>query len=124
MNEMAFAMKVAEHLSVATQQMDAQVAARLHAARERALQVQRPATWWEACSWQALKSRLGLALAPGLRSSLVALVLLVTFVGGEYWATLSRAEAVQQVDAALLIDDLPIEAYLDPEFRRWLAHKS
>jgi hypothetical protein len=124
MNEMAFGLKVAEHLSVSTRQIDDRIALRLRAAREQALAVQRPPVWWSGLSGRALGLRLRFALAPGLRSLVTVLVLLAIFVGGDRWTTASRVESLQQVDAALLIDDLPIEAYLDPEFRLWLARDS
>lgn len=124
MNEMAIGLKVAEHLSLSTRQIDDRIAIRLSVARERAIAVQRPRVWWSGLSGGALGLRLRFALAPGLRSLVTALVLLAIFVGGDYWSTASRVESLQQVDAALLIDDLPIEAYLDPEFRLWLARDS
>lgn len=124
MNEMAFGLKVAERLSVATRSIDDRIALRLRVARERALAVQRPRLWWGEFSGRALGLRLRLALAPGVRSLVTVLALLAIFVGGDYWSTASRVASLQQVDAALLIDDLPIEAYLDPEFRLWLARDS
>lgn len=124
MNEMAFGLRVAEHLSVSTRRIDDRIASSLRAAREQALAVQRPRVWWSWLSGRALGLRLRFALAPGLRSLVTALVLLAIFVGGGHWSTASRVESLQQVDAALLIDDLPIEAYLDPEFRLWLARDS
>lgn len=124
MNEMAFGLKVAEHLSASIRQIDGDTLRRLHASRERALELQCPEGLVARLTAKGLGLRLRQALFPQLRSTALAMALVGVFVVGHYWATLIRVEAVQQVDAALLIDDLPIEAYLDPEFRAWLARGS
>ncbi|MGL1834599.1 DUF3619 family protein [Rhodocyclaceae bacterium SMB388] len=124
MNEMAFGLKVAEHLSASTRQLDEDILRRLYSARARALELQCPKGLVARLTGNGLGLRLRQALFPQLRSVALAMALVGVFIIGDHWATLSRVEAVQQVDAALLIDDLPIEAYLDPEFRVWLARGS
>lgn len=124
MNDDMFVRRIAGHLSVAARDLDPAVAGRLRGARERALQVQRRAGLSAAFRDHAFALRMRFALAPALRSFAMAAVLVVVFLGGDYWAGVSRVTALQEVDAALLMDDLPIEAYLDPDFRAWLSRAS
>lgn len=74
---------------------------------------------------EGLLGRVGRLLVESLRPALgvalsLVLVLAVTFTGdrlGEQrWG-----ERARQVDSALLVDDLPIDAYLDDGFRAWIA---
>ena len=89
---------------------------RLRLARQRALEraaAAGPAT--RLVAW------LDLHAAPLLRSGLsVALVLAVALAGDYLGLEQARSEA-QRVDGALLVDDLPINAYLDEGFRAWIA---
>jgi hypothetical protein len=124
MNDEMFVRRIAGHLSAAAREVDPVVGERLRNARERALQVQRKGGFFALFQQHALALRVRFALAPALRSSAMALALVAVFLGGDYWTTVSRVTALQEVDAALLMDDLPIEAYLDPDFRAWLSRDS
>jgi hypothetical protein len=124
MNDEMFVRRIAGHLSAAAREVDPVVGERLRNARERALQVQRKGGFFALFQQHALALRVRFALAPALRSSAMAVVLVAVFLGGDYWTTVSRVTALQEVDAALLMDDLPIEAYLDPDFRAWLSRDS
>jgi hypothetical protein len=124
MNEVDFARRVSGTLCAATREVDAAVAARLRSARERALTQQRPPRSWSALADRAALLRPRYARTGALRQTIMALALLVVFVAGDYWATLTHINDLQEVDAALLMDDLPIDAYLDPDFRAWLSRES
>jgi uncharacterized iron-regulated membrane protein len=51
--------------------------------------------------------------------------ILVAGVGGVYtWQQNQRAAEVEEIDAQLLTDDLPIDAYLDRGFQNWLLKTS
>lgn len=125
MNEMGFGLRVAEHLSVSNRALDERVLERLRRARQRALAVSdarsRSRLSDVLLAWRV---RLRLVLSPATSSSAMLVVVLALFFVGGQWSDSQRFEAQQAVDTALLIDDLPIEAYLDPEFRAWLARES
>ena len=37
-----------------------------------------------------------------------------------YWQTLQQGDENEEIDIMLLVDDLPVNAYLDNEFDAWL----
>ncbi len=121
MNEQEFARRLAGHLSASARAIDGDLAARLRAAREQALAVQRrPGRFARLASREWLR----LMFPPVVRSAAAIAVVLAVLLVGDYWTTLSRVAAMQDVDMALLADDLPIDAYLDSEFREWLQRDS
>jgi len=98
--------------------------ARLRAAREQALERQRaePAAvlaWadnvlWQLEGWGGISVRVVLPLA-----------LLVAGVAGIYaWDQKQRIAEMADIDAQLLTDDLPIDAYLDRGFDHWLKKRT
>lgn len=119
MNEPQFGNKVRLILNRGLR-VDGKVAARLAAAREQALARQRPEpaaalAWADDVlgrfdGWGGLSLRL-----------LVPLAMLVAALAGIYvWQQNQRAAEIEDVDARLLADDLPIDAYLDRGFQNWL----
>lgn len=124
MNERDLARRIVGGLSASAHGVDASVVERLRGARERALAVQRPARPYGGWSQRLRSLRMGWLRAPALRTAVAVLAVLAVFVAGDYWSTLSRIDERQEIDAALLMDDLPIDAYLDPEFKAWLSHES
>ena len=121
MNEQEFAGKLAGHLCAAAHGIDDDVAQRLRAARVRALAMQRPR---RRLVRLPTRESLRFTLPPALRSAVTVVAVLALFVAGDYWATWSRVANQQEVDTALLMDDLPIDAYLDVEFKEWLSRES
>ena len=119
MNEPQFGDKVA-HLLNQGLRLDERKLARLRAARELALQRQRPETesvlaWagnvvGDLGGWGGLSLRL---LAP-----VVALGVAVSAI--YTWQQKQRAAEVEEIDALLLTSDLPIDAYLDRGFQNFL----
>lgn len=90
-------------------------AARLAEARRRALEVSIAGTG------RRLADVLASAAAPAARAALAAgLVLGLALVVDQLDATRERAE-MQRLERALLVDDLPIDAYLDDGFPAWIA---
>jgi hypothetical protein len=114
MNEIKFANKIRQALNEGAR-VDARVAGRLRAARERALEARKPepATGWAG----------GGALAGfggfSLRVVLPAILLVAGLVGIYKWQEEQRAADIEELDTALLTDDLPIDAYLDKGFEAW-----
>ncbi len=125
MNEMGFGLRVAEQLSMSNRALDGHVLEYLRSARVQALAVSdagnRGGLSDLLLAWRV---RLRLVLSPVMSSSAMLLFVLALFFAGGQWTDTQRLEAQQAVDTALLIDDLPIEAYLDPEFRAWLGRES
>ncbi|NMG54515.1 DUF3619 family protein [Aromatoleum aromaticum] len=122
MNEQEFGHKLAVHLSAATREIDGELARRLRSAREEALRASSPAgrPGW----FFGRKLRFRLMLPAVLRPAVLVFAVLATVLAGDYWVTWSRVNSLQKVDTALLIDDLPIDAYLDADFKAWLQQDS
>jgi len=118
LSEQAFALKIRNKLNVGTASLDKRVADRLFAARQKAL-----------AAHSAPVSQLSLA---GMGRNFVsfgsdytrpfaaALALIAFLMCGEYFTSMERAADLEEVDSALLADDLPITAYLDRGFDAWL----
>lgn len=111
MNEEELARRMAGVLSASTRDIDERVTARLQAAREAALDARRMPS----------RAREGARSMLGRRAVLAAATVaaLLMAVGG-YWLMAGGDPDVEALDAALLTDDLPIDAYLDQDFKAWL----
>ena len=122
MNEPLFGNKVRQLLNQGLV-LDQATLGRLRAARERALARQRaelaPVLAWadnvlgEFGGWGGLSLRL---LAP-----FVALAIGASAV--YTWQQTQLLAEVEEIDAQLLTDDLPIDAYLDRNFQSWLKKR-
>ena len=123
MNEMQFGRRIRQILNQGTQ-VDAKVAERLKRARELALARQRaePAS---AVAWadNALVRGGGWG-GFALRVLVPLAVLLASGVSLYTWEQNRRAAEVEEIDAQLLTDDLPIDAYLDRGFQNWLRKRA
>lgn len=122
MNEQHFANKVRQVLNQGLH-FDAATLKRLRAARERALERQRPepapALAWaynvlgSFGGWSGLSLRL---LAPLVALGIAAAAIYT-------WQQNQRVAEMVDIDAQLLTDDLPIDAYLDRGFQNWLKKR-
>ena len=57
--------------------------------------------------------------------NLLALGLVVlSLLGVTYWQVVIQANDIAEIDASLLTDELPINAYLDNNFEAWLKRSS
>lgn len=54
------------------------------------------------------------------RKFLSLIALLFALLGAVYWQTLQQSDENEEIDIMLLVDDLPINAYLNDEFDAWL----
>jgi len=124
--EAHFACAVAQRLSHGHAMVHPDIAARLRIARQQAVSMRKP----EPLPAMAWVSPATAGIAPpqpwwiwGARAfpllALVAGLALIT-----QWQADDRAEAIAEIDAALLTDELPTEAYLDPGFRQYLLRES
>lgn len=122
MNELQFPYRVRHYLDLGAESIDQETTRRLHGARAKAL-----------AHAHVGSSRLGLAglghfsldwIWPALRSVVALLVLALGVAATSYWDAIEQAAETEEVDTALLADDLPIDAYLDRGFDAWLKRSS
>jgi hypothetical protein len=123
MNEMQFGNKVRQVLNRGLAGVQPATAERLRAARERALARQRvqisPTLAWA----DNLVGRVGGWGGAAWRVLLPLAMLVLALVGLQYWQQHQRVEEIEEIDAQLLTDDLPIDAYLDRGFQNWLKQR-
>ena len=123
MNEQQFGNRI-RHLLNQGLELDPAKRERLRAARQQALERQRPEPvallrWADNVlgdfdGWRGLSARVLLPVA-----------LLVLAVSGIYtWEEKQRLAELVEIDADLLTDDLPIDAYLDRGFQNWLKSQN
>ncbi|WP_131111944.1 DUF3619 family protein [Sulfuricystis thermophila] len=119
--EELFARQVCRVLDRGTLNLDHEIVERLRAARERALQHQRVLV-----HKTVLVGADGTALMDGdeerhpLRTWLAMLALLLGVSLAYVWNGYTAATENEEIDSALLADDLPPHAYLDKGFQAWL----
>ncbi|MCX8086674.1 MAG: DUF3619 family protein [Rhodocyclaceae bacterium] len=126
--EELFARRICEWLDESARQLPPDIAERLRAARERAL------------AYQPLPAELPLKVGAGgtavlghgheaddeqanpWRTLLAIVALLIGMAFSYYWNGFDAADLNEEIDSALLADDLSPKAYLDPGFQAWLSH--
>ena len=123
MNEQLFANKICQVLDRATR-VEPIIAERLRTARERALDARRiertPALAWADNVIGSIGGQSGL----WLRLVLPTLLLVASVAGIYTWQQNQRLAETEEIDAELLTDDLPIDAYLDRGFEAWLKKRA
>lgn len=122
MNEQEFALRIKQELDLGSHRLPASVESRLQAARRHALD-RRPARVGVLSLsgvGRLFEDHARTWLSPVL--SAVALSLMV--VAGSHLTATQRAVENEEIDSALLSDDLPIDAYLDRGFVTWLKRDS
>ena len=125
MNELQFAHKLRKALNEAAR-IDAPIAERLRAARERALARQRlePAHL-SGLAWGGnVIGRFGGPSGFSLRVLVPLAVLVSGLLAIWGWQQSVRVAEVEEIDVQLLTDELPPEAYLDKGFEAWLKKRS
>ena len=123
MNEQLFASKICQVLDRATH-VAPSIAERLRAARERALEARRPERA-PALAWaDNVLGNLGGPSGLWLRLVLPALLVVLSVTGIYTWQQSQRLAEIEEIDAELLTDDLPIDAYLDRGFEAWLKKRA
>ncbi len=122
--EPEIARKITRMLDQGSLDLDRSTLLRLAAAREQALAGDRRAPAWAPVWATQLANRAGGRLA-GTRYLLPIMVLLLGLMGMVYWQGGSGpGTELADIDARLLTDDLPIDAYLDKGFDSWLKRQS
>jgi len=124
MNEPQFGNKVRQILNEGSR-LDDSTLGRLRDAREQALKHQRieqPAT---GLAWAGgLLGRFGGFAGISFRLVLPLAVLVGGLLAIHGWQQNLRVAEVEEIDALLLTDDLPLDAYLDKGFEAWLKKRS
>ena len=119
------AQKIVRVLDRSTREMDNSTAVRLTAARKQALAQfhEMPESQLTWAGQLALRFTSG--SATGLRYALPLAILILGLIGIVYWQSGNgRPQELADIDARLLTDDLPIDAYLDKGFDSWLKRQS
>ena len=127
MNEIKFANKIRQALNEGSR-VDARIAERLRAARERAIASRKPerepALAWARSTASGVIGGFGGVGGFSLRLVLPTVLLVVGLVAIYSWQREQSAADIEELDAHLLTDDLPIDAYLDRGFEAWLKKTS
>ena len=124
MNEQQIAYRVKQLLNRGLD-LDAGKLARLKAAREAALVRQRVESRVPVWAWADNvigKSGGPSALLP--RLLLPMAVLILGLIAINQWRDTQVAAEIEEIDAAVLTGDLPLDAYLDKGFDAWLKRSS
>ena len=119
-----FAGKIVRHLDYGVDRLDQATRERLLTARKMALShyTEQPVPAW-APAWAGLAvARFTENRLLNARSLFLVAALLATFAGAIAWQTMNSGNGsdTADIDAGLLTDDLPINAYLDKGFDSWL----
>jgi Protein of unknown function (DUF3619) len=131
MNEIKFANKIRQALNEGARLQGATgatIVERLRAARERAIEARRISPASELARARSTAS--GVVVGFGgfggfsLRVVLPSVLLVAGLVSIYNWQQDQRAADLVELDAQLLTDDLPIDAYLDRGFEAWLKKVS
>lgn len=123
--EREIAQKIVRELDRGARSVDGDALARLAVAREQALaQFQHTPVIGLAGAGQ-LVSHMIERPAPGARYALSLAVLILGLAGIVFWQSSNGSGGeLADIDARLLTDDLPIDAYLDKGFDSWLNRQS
>ena len=127
MNEIKFANKIRQALNEGAR-VDTRVAERLRAAREQALLHRKPhrepALAWARSTAADVVGGFGGLGGFSLRLLLPTALLVAGLIAIYSWQQEQRATDAEELDAQLLTDVLPIDAYLDRGFETWLKKVS
>lgn len=114
--------KIREVLDYGTVQLDRNTSARLHQARQKALARQRVRV--SGLSLAGIGHFATDSVVEHGRALLAALAVVLGVAGTYVWTHFELAAEHEEVDSALLADDLPPAAFLDKGFQTWLERSS
>lgn len=118
--EAEFSYKARQVLNKGVDSLDRKVAVRLQEARQKALNMQRGPV--RGLRIAGIGHSLELVVFPYARSLLAVMALVIGATGTYYWNAFEQAREYEEIDSALLADELPPSAYLDRGFHAWLEH--
>jgi hypothetical protein len=117
-----FGYKARQILNRGLDNLDGEVVSRLHQARQTALNSQRIPV--RGLRMAGIGQALEFAFFSNARNLLAFMALSVGAMGTYYWNAFEQAQEYEEIDSALLADELPPSAYLDRGFHAWLEHAS
>jgi hypothetical protein len=105
--------------------LDAATLDRLKAARESALERQRAEEPSLIFAWATQLTGPGRSASSLMSTLLLSAALLVAglFIA-DYWHQAQSAQEIVEIDSAVLMGELPLDAYLDTGFDAWLKRSS
>ncbi len=125
-NEQEVARKIVQRLNEGTANIKQGTTYRLQSARQAALDHYREApqplfglAWADNLAFRVTHNR-----HANTRNLLGLGLLVLGLIGVTYWQVVVQANDIADIDASLLTDDLPINAYLDSNFEAWLKRSS
>lgn len=125
MNEERYAYRVRQALNHGIKDIPQSTSRRLEAARHLALAKQKQTTSELVVAGSGALSLLKTGQhLPYLKQGLAILALLLGMWISFYWHSQEYVSQLEEVDSALLTDDLPPEAFLDNDFFEWLLDDS
>jgi hypothetical protein len=122
-NDHEFGLNIRRHLDQGTSDLDASVLRRLGDARLLAMNQQKLATA-KGLSLAGVGMMVSESLLPRARMAMTVAAFMLGAVGTYYWNAFQQADENEEVDSALLADDLPVAAYTDQGFQAWLDRSS
>ena len=117
-----FGYKARQILNKGLDGLDNKVAVRLQLARQTALDRQRMPL--RSLQFATIGQGVEFGVGPLARNFLAALALTIGAMGTYYWNAFEQAQEYEEIDSALLADELPPSAYLDKGFHAWLERGS
>ena len=124
MNEQQIAHQIKQHLNRGLD-LDADKLTRLKAAREHALAHQRVESRIAVLAWaDNVVGKWGGPPSLIPRILLPMAVLILGLIAINQWQESQVAAEIEEIDAAVLTGDLPLDAYLDTGFDAWLKRSS
>lgn len=122
MNERELQLRIRQHLNMSAREISLPAANRLAEARQKALSRQKVRV--KGLSLAGIGQSMAEHIVPHGRTAVAMLVVLLLAVGSGFLGELQHVADLEEVDSALLADDLPIDAYLDRGFDAWVQNES
>jgi len=117
-----FGYKVRQVLNEGAETLDRKLADRLHEVRQTALNSQRAPVGGLRIA--GMGQTIEFSFFAQARNLVAIMALTVGAVSTYYWNAFEQAREYEEIDSALLADELPPSAYLDRGFHAWLERAS
>ena len=117
-----FGYKARQILNQGLDTLDREVAGRLHQARQAALNGQRVPV--RGLRLAGIGNTVEVAFFANARNLIAVIALTIGAMGTYYWNAFDQTQEYEEIDSALLADELPPSAYLDRGFHAWLERAS
>ena len=124
MNEERYAYRVRQTLNFGLKDVPPAASRRLEAARHLALARQKQAEPQLVTAGTGILSLTTSVYTPYFKQALAVIALLLGMWISFYWHSVQYVTELEDVDSALLTDDLPPDAFLDNDFFEWLKDDS